>query len=1129
MSGPLPRALALRLALLLLSSGALAFAAGAREAPDLAELEAGYEAAFAAALEMSDEGEPVYILQAWGSVMMTATVLERARAAAEGRDLSPAESLAVTDRVLERWQEERPAAGGPELMRAFRIEDPAEKQAAIIALADRYPDDALVIWQASNALRQAGEVERAAELAEAFEARNSQDEAAYRILAQAGRDNQTQLADVLERWARAAPGDGAMVRTWMGSTLPDQEPQATERMLAEFFASRPSGREGLSACLEVLRRGEEWSVEPARACVARIAADSETPASEAQRAQEALAKIAAEDGDWTAMLEALEDLEPQARGRAPIAAARGLEAPERCGEAIELLSAAADAPADQASDYQVASALRSCSDEPQARGLFGRLLLRARASAAPRIVGAWAVRVNGVYRGPLPEGTAELLERRLLEEPGAEGLFKALDVVYQLEDRTDQRFDLLQRWRRQAPESMRAEHSTDLAQGLLLRGQPESAIELLEGHLESHFAPQVAETLWQLYIETSGLDTAERLAADLVGMSDRWAERTGHLLVARGAALGGDLAAAEAAYWRALAGEHPSQEVAVELLSTVARSGGQTALERTAQRICAETDLARETDVTRCAAELLTQAGNTEGAAALLVAQSAELPEDLGSLRKLAATARNAGQSQVAEQALRRILELDPRDEASWVNLGVFLEKQGRVEEVEALLEGSRSRFSPPPTFLYRAVGRALTAGDRPRRAIDLLLEARAGLPDTKGGEWSRGWIDQELRQAYRALGRGPGAGASRAAPQAGDAEVFGSGASLASLRAGAEAGDARSMVELARRILSPTAAAELCTEGLGWLERATESGSAEAAALLGKLQFYGRGDCVPRSPESARRRLQQAVESHQPGASYDLAMAMLLGDNDGEDRDRGLALLEGVAAEPDVLAVETLALLHATGIAAARDPAKSRRLMAEAARLGSDGLLHLRRQISVSEVYWQLFAESVERLEELAVRDDPAAMAFLARLYSLGVGGEIDPGRLLGLAQRAAAAGEPTAMRVLSGAYRHGRGTEVDLAEALRWQRRCAEAGDTFCMMFLGNELLQGDERQPDRQAGVSWLRRAAEAGNWWAIADLGRLYDEGRYGLARDAGESAAWRRRLADLDDPEAIGWLLYHGYR
>ncbi len=1300
------------LIVLLLASGG---AAPAQQMVDAASAEAQYEAAFASVLEFSEHGQPIFVIQAWGGVIMAATMADRARAREAGG--SPSSGEAVAERVFERWRQERPGTGGPDLFRAFRIQDPAQKRAAIAALADRYPDDPLVVWQAANDLRQSGERSRARSVAETFVERNPDHPAGYRMLAAAAAGNTTRLAEVYQRWARAVPGDPSLVGFWMGSDLPRQDPEATRRLLSELFASRPTGDAGLRACLEVLRRagsalagdaGPAFAGD-ARACVARIAADPEVPASVAERATSAMAETAAADGDFSGLMAALDSLEPEARVRAVIAASRRLKAPERCADRVELLSAAAENPGDKDGYRSIASALKSCGDQPAARDLYTTLLRQAPADKVPAIVGTQAVKVNGVYRGELPPGVAEILEQRLREEAGAEGLFKALDVVYRVAGRASgatpsdpggRRFELLRRWQRQAPASFRGEQATDLARGLVARGEPRAAVELLEGQLEARFENDHAELLWELYHQAASPQRAERFAADLIASDNSQRQRSGNTLAARSAVMRGDVATAKSHYLEALKGHYPHRDVAVELLTMLRWRGerspkegpkGTTSLEPVARRICEQAELmetgwspsgTKLAGVSQCAADLLARAGSDEAAAALLADSGAELPEDRQALRQLAVTAQSAGRPEVAERALRRVVELDPRDDNGWSNLGVFLERQSRVDALEELLERSRELFSPPPTYLYRATGRALAAADRPRRAVEVLIEARDTLPETAGGDWSRGWIDHELAPAYRSLGRhavaagsGPAPvaafvppGASELAaemaggtadewsppgggqtirlvadrlhsgaggrydPQAaaelyaraaatgdplatlrlallrqlepasapdgavgaqplylraagavedlaaegdayaqylvGTAALIGlggspdfaaargwlepaaaegeswawhnlawmaetgrglgkpdGGAALDAYRRASEAGNTRSMIDVARLTLTHYSSGTSCQEGLRWLERSTRAGNARAAAFLGKLLFYGRGKCVGRDPEAALPWLEAAVASHQPGAAYDLGVALLsIGDDAG--RARGMALLEQVAGRPDALAVETLAFLHATGIAVPRNSVKAGELTAEALRLGSDGFGHLRRQIPSSEVFQQLAQDGARRLEALAAKADPAATALLARLQAIGLGVEVDPERAVSLARRAAADGEASAMRLLRTAYQQGEGVAADSAESLRWQRRCAEAGDSQCMLFHGRDLLEGEEIARDREAGLAWIRRSAEAGNWWAIVDLGRFYEQGRHGVPRDPDRAAAWKRRLADLGDAESTGWLLYH---
>jgi len=74
------------LAFFLVTPATLAAQEGAG-APDLASLEADYEAMFAAALEMASDQNAVYALGTWGMVVQSAMSLEFARRQAAGGKL----------------------------------------------------------------------------------------------------------------------------------------------------------------------------------------------------------------------------------------------------------------------------------------------------------------------------------------------------------------------------------------------------------------------------------------------------------------------------------------------------------------------------------------------------------------------------------------------------------------------------------------------------------------------------------------------------------------------------------------------------------------------------------------------------------------------------------------------------------------------------------------------------------------------------------------------------------------------------------------------------------------------------------------------------------------------------------
>ncbi len=182
--------------------------------------------------------------------------------------------------------------------------------------------------------------------------------------------------------------------------------------------------------------------------------------------------------------------------------------------------------------------------------------------------------------------------------------------------------------------------------------------------------------------------------------------------------------------------------------------------------------------------------------------------------------------------------------------------------------------------------------------------------------------------------------------------------------RRAADAGAVPAMSEAARLLITEDVSGAPCAEGLRWLERAAEAGYRAAVARLGKVLYYGVGQCVRPQPERSRPWLERSAATKEPGASFDLAFALLVGD--AGERNPGLAesLLAQAADQQDIIAVELLAFLYSTGTALARDPEQGRVMRERAATLGTDGLPLWMRQVADDARARALFDQGVARLE---------------------------------------------------------------------------------------------------------------------------------------------------------------------
>ena len=1068
------------------------------EPPSVATLEEQLEQVFVAALEYSDrdDAEPMNVIQGWGAVMMSATVLEHRRAQESGRQ---PDAERVQEELLERWRSVRPDSAGPDLFRLFRIQDQAERMPGLLELVARYPDDPLLLSQAGMALRSFGQAERATELLEAHAERHPSKAMAWRLLADhyGSLQNQTLQISSFVRWAEVAPDDPALIDAWTLAGLDRFHPEETARLLERFLDQRHDDPRALETCIRLARVRQSAHRSAARRCVASFAAragEEDASAQARERAVSVLAELAAAEGDWSGLLESLEALEPEARVRALVSSARRVDAPAQCSQRIELLRAALpDAAGDGSTHQSIATAANACEQRPAAQALFLDLLRSAPSDRISGVLGAWAHRVNGALRGEVPPGVAALLEARLEREPEAGELYRALASVYELGEEPERYFELLQRWRESAPDSMRAQESTALAWELVARGETAEAVDLLEARLDRGFSQEEAELLWQLHAEPDLADDAEwpdeaawreglargdRWAGELIASGEPYRAAFGHLLAARGAVFRDDLAAAERHYMEALRTiEHPRDEWVTEMLETLADSAGAERLAELALIACEQTGLAqRHRGQSACATALLSRSGQGEAIARVTEA-AGELPADESSLTTLAFGAQEAD-PELAERTWRRLIELDPMDADVWGNFAAFLVKQGRPEEVEALLPEMRQRFANVPSSLLQTVGRARIALDRLEEAIALFEEAREALPAGA----NPGWVDADLRKAYAAIGR-----RERAA---------------ATSRSGQSAGPAST------RPLSP--------EEEATLEESVAEADARALLAAGEALRSGIGGRY--DPRAGSRLFERGAATGDPLASYRVAIVRRLGAD--AVAPATLAAVEALAQQGDAYARYLMGTGALLGVGRERDPETARRWLELAAQPAEEGP-------GAAWAHHNL-AWMAETGEGLDARDLAVALEVYRRAADLGnVASLYDFARLAlsrhevercreGLAglERAATAGHAAATAYLGKVLFHGpsdfeagRGCVTpDPGSARPWLARAVEVGDSGAKFDLGLLLLLSGQ-EAEAQPALDLLREVADAPSALAVEVLHLVHATGVF-APRDSARARAMR---------------------
>ena len=139
------------------------------------------------------------------------------------------------------------------------------------------------------------------------------------------------------------------------------------------------------------------------------------------------------------------------------------------------------------------------------------------------------------------------------------------------------------------------------------------------------------------------------------------------------------------------------------------------------------------------------------------------------------------------------------------------------------------------------------------------------------------------------------------------------------------------------------------------------------------------------------------------------------------------------------------------------------------------------------------------------------------------------DDGEAIRLYRLAAQQGDAEAQTNLGWIYENGRGVPQDDVEAIHWYRLAAEQGDARAQTNLGWMYGNGRGVPQDDVAAVRWYSLAAEQGRVLAQTNLGRMYEDGE-GVPQDDVEAVRWYRLAAEQGDAGAqtnLGWMYENG--
>jgi hypothetical protein len=131
-------------------------------------------------------------------------------------------------------------------------------------------------------------------------------------------------------------------------------------------------------------------------------------------------------------------------------------------------------------------------------------------------------------------------------------------------------------------------------------------------------------------------------------------------------------------------------------------------------------------------------------------------------------------------------------------------------------------------------------------------------------------------------------------------------------------------------------------------------------------------------------------------------------------------------------------------------------------------------------------FKVAIKRLQDLAERGEPGAMAHVGDLHWAGNSLRKDHPKAFALFTKAAQAGHPSGQVMLGNMFRDGQATAKDLAMAARWYAAAAEQGDSFGQYNLAQAFSKALGVPRDEGKAVLLYEKAARQGHSAAQAEL-------------------------------------------
>lgn len=175
--------------------------------------------------------------------------------------------------------------------------------------------------------------------------------------------------------------------------------------------------------------------------------------------------------------------------------------------------------------------------------------------------------------------------------------------------------------------------------------------------------------------------------------------------------------------------------------------------------------------------------------------------------------------------------------------------------------------------------------------------------------------------------------------------------------------------------------------------------------------------------------------------------------------------------------------------------------------------------------------ANSGSSTSEVKSPDDPEKLFQEARRIIKDPSPTKDVAKAMELMKNAAATGHAEALGGLGYFYAYGVVVEKDEARAVQCFTEGAEKGAAFAQLNLGRMLAFGKGVAKNEELGMVWIRRAADQNLSEAVAALGDIAYEGKFGQKKDLEAAFNYHLRAAELGNvlsQNTVGVYLRDGF-